>query len=128
MCVLPADSQTAWVAAPLIVRMTVGARGRESSVADHPPPPLLRPHPPTAGWPAAGVGGPVAGAALAPETGTETGGEGACITHSSFLMRGRRDEDCVGDSLSCSRTLQQDSLISRGATLVLMLHFHLVVM
>lgn len=54
--------------------MTVGARGRENSVAGHPPPPLLRPHPPTAGWPAAGVGGPVAGAALAPETGTETGG------------------------------------------------------
>lgn len=75
VCVLPAVCQPAWVGARPIVRMTVGARRRENSVAA--PPPRLRPrlHRPAAGWPAPGVGGPVAGAVLAPETGTEKGGE-----------------------------------------------------
>ena len=73
---MPADSQPAWVGVRLIVRMTVAAGGRKNSVAVHPPP-LPRLHPPAAGWPAAGVGGPVAGAVLAPETRRETGGESA---------------------------------------------------
>lgn len=72
VCVMPAVCQPAWVGARPIVRMTVGARRRENSVAAHPPPLRPRLHRPAAGWPAPGVGGPVAGA---PETGTEKGGE-----------------------------------------------------
>lgn len=75
VCVMPAVCQPAWVGARPIVRMTVGARRRENSVAAHPPRLLPRLHRPAAGWPAPGVGGPVAGAVLAPETGTEKGGE-----------------------------------------------------
>lgn len=70
---MPADSQAAWVGAHLTVRMTVGAGGKENSVAVPHPLPLLRPHPPAAGWPAAAVGGQVVGTSLGAETETETG-------------------------------------------------------
>lgn len=66
-CILsqPTDKQ-AWVGAPRIARMTVGAGGRENSVAVHPPR-LLLPHL-GAGWGAAAAGDPAAGAVLAPKT------------------------------------------------------------
>lgn len=75
MFVVPADCQATWVEARQTARMTVGTRGRENSVAVRPPLHLHRPHRRGAGWPAAGAGGPVAEAVLAPETETETGGE-----------------------------------------------------
>lgn len=46
---IPADCQPAWVDARLTVRMTVGAEGRENSVAVHLPLLRLRLRPPAAG-------------------------------------------------------------------------------
>lgn len=74
LCVCCASWLSAtWVEARQTARMTVGTRGRKNSVAVRPPLPLHRPHRRGAGWPAAGAGGPVAEAILAPET--KTGGE-----------------------------------------------------
>lgn len=73
--VLPADCQTAWVEARRTARTAAGAERRGNSVAARLPLPLRRLRRQAAGWPAAGAGGPVAVAALAPET--ETGGKEA---------------------------------------------------
>lgn len=58
----------AWVGT-LTVRMTAGAGGRRNSAVVHPPP-LLHPRlrRPAAESPAVGVGSPVVGVVLAPET------------------------------------------------------------
>lgn len=64
----------AWVEARRTARTAAGAEGRRSSVAARPLLRRRRLRRQAAGWPAAGAGGPVAGAALAPET--ETGGKG----------------------------------------------------
>lgn len=69
----PADGQPAWVGTRQIVTMTAGAGGGKNSVDVHPPLPRLRPHPPAAGWPAAGAAGPVVEAVHDPETETERG-------------------------------------------------------
>lgn len=69
--VLPADCQTAWVEARRTARTAAAAEGRGNSVVARPPLPLRRLRRQAAGWPAAAAGGPVAGAALAPETETE---------------------------------------------------------
>lgn len=75
MFVVPADCQTAWVEARRTARTAAGAKGRGNSVAARLPL-LLRPlRRQAAGWPAAGAGGPIAGAALVPETETETRGK-----------------------------------------------------
>lgn len=64
----------AYVEARRTARTAAGAEGRRSSVAARPLLRRRRLRRQAAGWPAAGAGGPVAGAALAPET--ETGGKG----------------------------------------------------
>lgn len=76
---MPADCQTAWVEARRTARTAAGAEGRGNSVAARLPLPLRPLRRQAAEWPAAGAGGPIAGAALAPETETR-GKEGERAT------------------------------------------------